>query len=89
MTDSMSGRARLARNNINILGITESKSSDGYAAYVVYEFQYRLPNGSPVWRKTFGWYDATTEEGIIEGVLNDVRALRRELENGIEGKQAD
>lgn len=84
MTDSMSGRARLARNNINILGVTESKSSDGYAAYVVYEFQYRLPTThQTVWRKTFGWYD-NSEAGIIEGVLNDVRALRRELERGDE-----
>lgn len=87
MTDSMSGRARLARNNINILGVSEAPSSEGYAVYVVYEFQYRLPTGAPVWRKTFGWYDAS-DTGIIEGVLNDVRALRRELENG-ESKQAD
>lgn len=86
MTDSMSGRARLARNNINILGIT-APTPNGYV-YVVYEFQYRLPTGSPVWRKTLGWYEASTMTGIIDSVLDDVRALRRELENG-ESKQAD
>ena len=79
--DSMSGRARLARNNINILGVT-TPTPEGYT-YVVYEFQYRLPTTThpTVWRKTFGWYDATTEAGIIDSILNDVRALRRELEN--------
>jgi len=78
--DSMSGRARLARNNINILGIT-APTPNGHV-YVVYEFQYRLPTAtrSTVWRKTFGWYDSS-EAGIIDGILNDVRALRRELEN--------
>lgn len=87
MTDSMSGRARLARNNINILGVSEAPSSEGYAVYVTYEFQYRLPSGAPVWRKTFGWYYASEAE-ILEKILDDVRALRRELENG-ESKQAD
>lgn len=83
--DSMSGRARLARNNINILS---TDLWDTGEACVTFEFQYRLPTGAPVWRKTFGVYIAR-ETAIIEGILDDVRALRRELENGTEEKQAD
>lgn len=80
MTDSMSGRARLSRNNINILSTSTWGQNQ---VCVVYEFQYRLPNGSPVWRKTFGVYH-TLEDAVLTGVLDDVRALRRELERGYE-----
>lgn len=85
MTDSMSGRARLARNNINILGVAPTS----HGIYVIYEFQYRLPNHAPVWRKTFGRYDHTRIEHIIENILDDVRALRRELENDESNSTAD
>ena len=85
MTDSMSGRARLARNNINIL--TALPTQGGEYLSVTFEFQYRLPSGQPVWRKTFGIYPLDLYQALEE-ILDDVRSLRRELENG-ESNQAD
>lgn len=82
MTDRMSGRARLARNNINILGVAPVPQGDKWdvPVYVTYEFQYRLPNGSTVWRKTCGVYPGCLK-GLCDKILDDVRSLRRELEH--------
>lgn len=77
MMDSMSGRARLARNNINILGVTTDPTTG--LTRLVYEFQYRLPSGAPVWRKTIS--RRYKDEDAISGILDEVRELRRELEN--------
>lgn len=77
MTDSIESRARLARNNINILGI------DATIHYqrIIYEFQYRLPTTrQTVWHKTISdWIPR--EEDPSQQVLDEVRALRRELEH--------
>lgn len=77
MTDSMSGRARLSRNNINILGATPEPTR------LIYEFQYRLPTGQTVWRKTMS--EPLAHPGSwTDQVLDEVRVLRRELEKGHE-----
>lgn len=76
-TDSIESRARLARNNINILGVDATSNHQR----VVYEFQYRLPTThSPVWHKTISGFYPVNED-ITTHILDEVRALRRELEH--------
>lgn len=78
MDDFITSRARLARNNINILGAAEDR--------IVYEFQYRLPTTrQTVWRKTIS--EPLGEDWAYQ-ILDEVRALRRELEHG-ETRAAD
>lgn len=85
MTDSMSGRARLSRNNINILSANqvEAPQFTRIMMAITYEFQYRLPTGQTVWRKTYGIYPLDEREAM-SNILDDVRVLRRELERGHE-----
>lgn len=81
MDENLSWRARLARNNINIL------NADGRRWY--YEFMYHPYAGSTKWCKTYfdlPWTQAGEEDYEYfeqmnaEELMKEVSKLRRELE---------
>lgn len=72
--EELSWQARLARSNINILGIDKDRW--------YYEFMYHPHQGSTKWCKTFYAIDGTERypDGIAERLLEQALSLRKELE---------
>ena len=79
--DEMSWRARLARNNINILNVDDERW--------YYEFMYHPAPHSTKWSKTFFCPNQTTApntdpfsfDQVAPLILRQVATLRRELED--------
>ncbi len=71
--DEVSWQARLAKANINILGIDEKRW--------YYEFMYHPKPGQTKWCKTFLPVNGVTDERVLADLLQrKVLSLRRELE---------
>ena len=71
--DELSWRARLARNNINILNIDDERW--------YYEFMYHPYSGSTKWCKTFyETHNGRAPEAVADDITREVAKLRRELE---------
>lgn len=71
--DEMSWRARLARNNINILNVDDERW--------YYEFMYHPYSGSTKWCKTFyETHNGRDPEDVARDINLEVAKLRRELE---------
>lgn len=88
MDENLSWRAKLAKSNINILGVDKDRW--------FYEFMYHPKYGQTKWCKTYykvpfnivvpddpvKWYREleNDEEKIAEGIKKEVLRLRKELE---------
>lgn len=72
--DDTSWRARLAKNNINIL--------DNHDGRMFVEFTYHPKPGVFKWCKTmYAFEPGTPVEEWVKELLDEVLALRKELEN--------
>ena len=73
MDEGLSWRARLARSNINIL--------DMHDGMVFFEFTYHPKPGTFKWCKTLmSLQGMTNNNDLADGVIDEVLALRKELE---------
>lgn len=73
MDDTLSWRAKLAKSNINILNIHDN------IAFV--EFTYHPKPGVFKWCKTaYPFMRGMKVEDLMDSLLNEVLALRKELE---------
>lgn len=87
--DEMSWRARLARSNINILDSTDKR---WYYEFMYHPYSgqtkwcktfYDVPLGKLIkpTESPLTWYsEEVTTEQIADGIMEEVKALRRELE---------
>ncbi len=80
--------ALLARNNINILGVTYAGSVDGMEiGAVVFEYQWRVTPATTKWtRAVIPWkgYDQNTDSEYKENYIRVLKAVR-ELRANLEG----
>lgn len=69
--------AQLAKSNINIIRCDED--------VIYFEYQFRMKDGQKKWAKTF-YVRAKDEDlfGAVESILDMVRQIRIEAENGRE-----
>lgn len=70
--------AQLAKSNINILSVGTDTDC---GTYYVYEYQWRKPDGSPKWSKAVYFTDSYDVLDALDGIVEEVKKLRAELEN--------
>lgn len=76
--DELSWRAKLAKSNINILGIDFNEQHT--QATVYYEFMYHPKPGQTKWCKTYAKVQGVEGEDIFRKLSKETLSLRKELE---------